>query len=115
MTLPLALLLIAAAPPAAAPPPPGLQFGYFRMLAFQQRARELHCGAGDLDSQFAAIRKKLVARYGKAVFGTPKMPKGGPGDCSVALSVYRVNLADFRKEADAALAAAPSAAAPSKE
>jgi len=112
MSLSLALLLVAAAPPPEVPP--GLQFGYIRMAVFQQRAKELHCGAGQLDGEFAAIRKKLVARYGKKAFGKPKIPNGGPGDCFSALSVYRVNLADFRKQAEAALAAAP-AAAPRKE
>ena len=95
-------------PAALPPPPPGLLFGYYRMFAFQQRARELHCGAGDLDRELQAIRRRLIARYGKKPFSPAKPPPGGPGDCGTALSVYRVNLADFRREAAAALDAPAS-------
>jgi hypothetical protein len=92
---------------AMPPPPPGLLFGFYRMAAFQQRARELRCGAGDLDRQFETIRRQLVRRYGKKPFSVPKMPSGGPGDCGSAMVVYRVNLADFRREAEAALRGPP--------
>jgi hypothetical protein len=98
--LPISLLLGGAAPE---PPPPGLQFGFHRMVVFQQRARELGCAAGHLDGEFEAIRKRLVRRFGKKAFAKPKIPPGGPGECFVALSIYRVNLADFVKEAEAAL------------
>jgi hypothetical protein len=102
--------LAMAAGQAAPPPPPGLLFGFFRMAAFRQRAKELHCAAGDLDGQLEAIRGRLVRRYGKKAFAYPKIPSSGPGECYVAVSVYRVNLADFVREADAALnAPAPRA------
>jgi hypothetical protein len=104
----LALALLAA-PVAAPAPPPGLMFGFFRMVVFRDRARELGCGARDLDAGFEAIRKRLAKRYGKKAFSPPKHPSGGPGDCGAMVSVYRVNLADFRRQADAALATpAPS-------
>jgi hypothetical protein len=86
-------------------PPPGLLFGYYRMFAFQQRAKELGCPAGALDGELEAIRKRLMHRYGKKPFSPPKPPPGPPGDCYSVLMVYRVNLADFRKQAEAALAA----------
>jgi hypothetical protein len=102
-------LALSAAPVAAQEPPPGLMFGFFRMVVFRDRARELGCGAGDLDAEFEAIRKRLAKRYGKKAFAPPKHPSGGPGDCFVAVSVYRVNLGDFRRQAEAALATpAPS-------
>jgi hypothetical protein len=104
-----ALLAAPVAPPPT--PPPGLLFGYFRMTVFQQRAKALRCGAGELDRDFDAIVKRLADRYGRNVFTAPRHPSGGPGDCSVILSVYRVNLADFRKQAEAALQAPPPAPA----
>jgi len=110
MNLVLAMLMLGGQ--AAVPPPPGLLFGFYRMVAFEQRAKELGCGAHDLDREFEAIRRQLARRYGKKPFSRPKIPPGGVGDCYSAVSVYRVNLADFRRDAAAALAAAPGAAAP---
>ena len=107
MSVAMALALLAA-PATAAAPPPGLVFGFHRMAAFRQRAKELGCGAIELDNQFEAVRKKLVRRYGKKAFALPKIPSGAPGDCYVATSVSRANLADFRKEAEAVLAASPA-------
>jgi hypothetical protein len=98
--LAVALLGSQAAPP---PAPPGLLFGYYRMVAFQQRARELHCGAGGLDGELEAIRRQLIRRYGKKPFSVPTPPPGGPGDCGAIIAVYRVNLADFRRDAETAL------------
>ncbi|MEA3004425.1 MAG: hypothetical protein QOH81_3213 [Sphingomonadales bacterium] len=104
MSLALAAAMLAGQ--AAMPePPPGLLFGYYRMFAFQQRAKELHCPAGNLDSELETIRTQLIRRYGKKPFSPPRPPPGGPGDCETAVVVYRVNLTDFRKEAAAALAA----------
>jgi hypothetical protein len=98
-----------------APPPPGLLIGFYRMLAFQQRARELNCGAGDLDDQLAELRRQLIDRYGKKTFSPPKQPPTGlPGTCLSAITVYRVNLVDFRKEVAAALAT-PISAVQAKE
>ncbi|HEY0412693.1 MAG TPA: hypothetical protein VGD66_06100 [Allosphingosinicella sp.] len=109
MSFAIALAALLAAPTTMPPPPPGLQFGFFRMVAFRQRAKELGCGAGDLDAEFEAIRKKLAKRYGKKPFSMPKVPYSGPGECAVVVPVYHVNLADFRRQAEAALAApAPS-------
>jgi hypothetical protein len=111
MSLALAILMLAGrAPPPE--PPPGLLFGYYRMVVFQQRARELHCGAGDLDRALEDIRSRLNKRFGKKAFSPPRHPSAGPGDCGVILSVYRVNLADFRRQAEAALnaPAAPATA-----
>ena len=87
---------------AAAVPPPGLQFGFFRMAAFRQRVQESNCPA-DLDA-LEVLRRRLAARFGKQAFAWPKVPKTPGGDCSVVSNVYSVNLADFRKEAEAALA-----------
>lgn len=97
----LAMLLAQA---TTAEPPPGLQFGFFRMAAFRQRARDLGCGSGTFDDELESLRKRLAKRYGKQAFAWPKIPNSGPGECQVAMSVYQVNLADFRREADAALA-----------
>lgn len=97
----LALSLQAAAPA----PPPGLVFGYYRMLAFRSRARSSGCGTGDLDGELNATVKALGKRYGKKAFEAPKVPASPPGDCGVIRDVYRVNLADFRRDAAAALAA----------
>ena len=108
MSLMLAIAMLAS-PAASSEPPPGLLFGYYRIFAFQQRAKELGCAAGDLDREFQEIRRELIRRYGKKPFSPAKPPPGGPGDCHVAVSVYRVNLADFRREAAAALGA-PAAA-----
>ena len=104
-----ALMVMAVPQTSAAELPPGLQFGFWRMAAFRARARELHCGAGDLDRTFEDLRRQLVARFGEDAFKVPEVPKGGPGECSVALSVYRVNLDDWRREVAAALAQAGSA------
>jgi hypothetical protein len=112
----MSLLLAAAmlgsqsAPPR---PPVDLLFSYYRMVVFQQRARELHCQAGDLDRALEQVRRRLNKRYGKNAFSPREHPPGGPGDCDVILTVYRVNLAGFRRDAEAALSApAPGPAAP---
>lgn len=109
-------VLLAAAMLAGQPaprPPVDLLFGYYRMVVFQQRARELHCRAGDLDRALEQIRRRLNKRYGKKAFSPREHPPGGPGDCGVILSVYRVNLAGFRRDAEAVLSApAPAPAAP---
>jgi hypothetical protein len=114
MSLALAAAMLAGQ--AAMPePPPGLLFGYYRMFAFQQRAKELHCPAGEYDGEFEAIRNQLIRRYGKQPFSPPKPPPGGPGDCETALVLYGVNLADFRKAGAAALAAPmPSTSTPAE-
>jgi hypothetical protein len=103
----LVALALAGAPAAeaGAAAPPGLSFGFIRMAVFRQRARELGCRAGDLDGELEAIRKRLAARFGKKAFAYPKVPHSGPGDCFTALSIYRVNLGTFRREAEAALGA----------
>ena len=93
-----AAFLLAATPVA---PPPGLQFGFFRMAAFRQRVIESNCG-GDLDA-LEALRKRLAKRFGKQAFAWPKVPAGPPGDCRMVSGVFDVNLADFRREAEAAL------------
>jgi len=100
----LALVLIQASP-AATEPPPGLQFGFFRMAAFRQRVKDLGCNRGQLDAELEDLRKRLAARYGKKAFSWPKIPNSGPGDCRSVEMVYRVNLVDFRKAVDTALAA----------
>jgi hypothetical protein len=101
-----ALLVMAASQaPAIDPPPPGLQFGFGRMAVFRAWAHELRCGATDLDRTFDDLRGQLVARFGEAAFKIPEVPKGGgPGDCRDALSLYRVNMEDWRREVAAALA-----------
>jgi hypothetical protein len=110
MSILLAAALMAA-PPAPPSPPPGLLFGYFRMTVFQQRAKALKCGSADLDREFDAIVKRLAERYGKKVFTAPNHPSDGPGDCHIILSVYRVNLSDFRKQAEETLNAPTPATA----
>jgi hypothetical protein len=114
MSITLAMMMMLASQAATPPPPPGLVFGFHRMVVFQQRARELGCAAGHLDGEFEATRKRLIRRYGKKAFAKPKIPHGGPGDCFVAVSVYRVNLADFRKEAEAALSGQAPVAPPAQ-
>jgi len=99
----LALVALLAAPTAAPEAPPGLAFGHIRMQVFQHRAHELHCPSAELDAQFAAVTRRLRDRYGKKAFPDHKVPSGGAGECWSVLSVYRVNLADFRKLAEAAL------------
>jgi hypothetical protein len=112
MSLLLALALAGSQIAAPPEPPPGLLFGFFRMVVFRDRAKELHCASGELDREFEGIRRQLARRYGKKAFTPPEHPPGGPGDCGVVLSVYRVNLADFRRDAEAALRApAPSPSA----
>jgi hypothetical protein len=113
MSLALAAAMLAGQ--AMPEPPPGLLFGYYRMFAFQQRAKELHCPAGNLDSELEALRKQLIRRYGKKPFSPLKPPSGGPGDCYVMLSVYRANLPGFRKQVEADLAApVPGVSTPPK-
>jgi hypothetical protein len=112
----LALALLLAAPTPAPPDPvPGLAFGHIRIQVFQHRAHELHCASGELDREFEQITHRLRERYGKKAFPEHKVPAGGPGECFVAVSLYRVNLADFRKLAETALKApAPAAPAPAE-
>jgi hypothetical protein len=100
-----------ASQPAAPLPEHVLRFHYYRMVVFQQRARELHCGAADLDRALEKIRRRLNKRYGKNAFTAMDHSPGGPGDCGVILMVYRRNLEEFRMQADAALNA-PAPAAP---
>ena len=107
----LAALMLASQP---APPLPEhiLRFHYYRMVVFQQRARELNCGAGGLDRELEKIRRRLNKRYGKDAFTPKEHEHGGPGDCAIILNVYRHNLEEFRLRADAALnAPAPAPAA----
>lgn len=111
MSLVLAALLASAAVPAP-PPPPGLLFNFYRVVASQRYARALGCGAADLDRDCDALRSRLFKRRGKMCFWPPKSPAEAEGSCQTAMSVYRVDRADFRAEADAALAAPiPSSAA----
>jgi hypothetical protein len=115
MSVVIAVALLASQP-AVQTPPPGLLFGFYRIAAFRHRAKELRCGAAALDGQFEEIRKKLAGRYGKKAFSLPKMPRGGPpGDCQIELSVYSLNLGEFRKEAEAALSASAPGTAPRTE
>ena len=100
-----------AGQPAAALPEHILRFHYYRMVVFQQRARELHCGAADLDRELEIIRRRLNKRFGKNAFTPTEHQPGGPGDCYIILNVYRHNLEEFRMRADATLnAPAPAAA-----
>ena len=98
----LAAFMLASQP---APPLPEhvLRFHYYRLVFFQQRARELDCAAGDLDRALEKIRRRLNKRYGKEAFTPKDGPPGGPGDCHVILNGYRHNLEEFRLRADAAL------------
>ncbi len=107
------IVALAAALLTSEPPPPGLLFGYYRMLAFEKRSQASRCGTGDLDRELDGLRDRLAARYGKTPFSPPAQPVM-PGECSTIVTVYRVNLADFRKEAEAALAS-PTNAAPPQE
>jgi hypothetical protein len=103
----IALALATSAAPADAAPPPGLLFGFYRMIAFRDMANSLGCQGGEkaqADAEFVAIRKRLIARYGKRPFSPPRQRVAPRGDCFTAISVYRVNLADYRREVDAALA-----------
>lgn len=100
--MPLVPILLLAAQPA---PPPGLQFAFFRMAAFRQRVLESNCGA-DLDA-LEALHKRLAQRFGKQAFAWPKVPRSPPSDCRLVSSVYQVNLVDFRRDAEAALALLP--------
>jgi len=86
--------------------PLGLLFSFYRMNVFRERAKELHCDARDLDRELEGIRHQLARRYGEKPFSPPEHPpSGAAGDCSVMLMVYRRNMADFRREAAAALSA----------
>ena len=104
MSVLLASLLLGASPAAEAPG--GLQFSFWRMASFKSRAADLRCNAKELDRELEQVRKQLAARYGAKAFAWPKIPKGqGPkgGDCYSVVMVYRTNLADFKREAAAAL------------
>ena len=111
MSLVLAALM-AASQPAAPMPEHVLRFHFYRVLVFRQRARELGCGAGELDRQLEQIRSRLNRRFGKDAFAHQQFPPGGPGDCGILLSGYRRNLDGFRKDAEAALDAPEDRAAP---
>ena len=99
-----------ATQPAAPLPQHILRFHYYRLVVFQQRARELHCEAGDLDRALEKIRRRLNRRYGKDAFKPWDPAPGGPGDCRSILNVYRRNLEGFRRDAEAALNAPAQAA-----
>ncbi|HMJ93866.1 MAG TPA: hypothetical protein VK472_07180 [Allosphingosinicella sp.] len=109
MSLVLAAFMLASQP-AAPMPEHVLRFHYYRVVAFQARARELHCEAGDLDRELEQVRRRLNRRYGKDAFKPFAPEPGGPGDCLILLRGYRSNLDGFRKDAEAALNA-PSPAA----
>lgn len=97
-----AVFLMSQAVSPAPAPPIALQFGFFRMAAFRQRVIESNCGA-DIDA-LEALRKRLANRYGKKAFAWPKPSESPPGDCRMVSSVFAVNFAKFRREAEAALA-----------
>jgi hypothetical protein len=92
-----------ASQPSAPMPEHILRFHYYRLVVFQQRARDLHCEASDLDRTLEQIRRRLNERYGKDAFKPWDTQPGGPGDCRSILSVYRLNLEGFRRDAEAAL------------
>lgn len=100
-------LVLAASSTATAPtPPPGLQFGFWRMAAFKQQAKDMRCQVGDMNAELEKLRKQLEKKYGKESFAWPKTqptPPGLGGDCSTITMVYRANLDSFRKEANADL------------
>jgi hypothetical protein len=108
----IALTLSQAAPVAAAPP--GILFGFYRVFAFKTRADQECRGWLDkpaLDQAYDELRRKLIARWGEKPFSPKKPPRAGAGDCQVIMNVYRVNFAEYRKAAEAALAS-QSAEAP---
>jgi hypothetical protein len=110
--LSVALVALALAQETAAPKAPiDLLFGFYRIVAFHDRADDLKCGGPErkaADDAFGEIRRRLIARYGEQGFSPPRHPPSGPGDCSVVMMVYQKNLAEYRKHVDSALAAAPA-------
>jgi hypothetical protein len=110
--LSIALVALALAQATPAPQvPPSLLFGFYRMVAFHQRAADLKCEGPDrkaADDEFDSIRKRLIARYGKQPFSPPRPGPSGPGDCRAVMMVYQTNLAEYRKLVDSALAAQPA-------
>jgi hypothetical protein len=92
-----------ASQPAAPLPEHVLRFHYYRLVFFQQRARALHCEATDLDRALEQVRRRLNKRFGKDSFKPWNTEPGGAGDCESILMGYRLNLAGFRKDVDAAL------------
>ena len=107
-----ALIALALAQATAAPKAPiDVLFGFYRIVAFHERADDLKCGGPErkaADDAFVEIRKRLIARYGEQGFSPPRHPPSGPGDCRVVMMVYQTNLADYRKFVDSTLAAAPA-------
>ena len=113
--LAVAMLGSQAAAPSLPRPPLGLLFNYYRMNAFRERAQELHCDARDLDRELEGIRRQLARRYGEQPFSPPEHPpSGAAGDCSIMLMVYQRNMADFRKDAAAALSAPAAPSTPAQ-
>jgi hypothetical protein len=110
--LSIALVALALAQATPAPKAPlDLLFGFYRIVAFHQRADDLKCGGPErkaADDAFGEIRSRLIARYGEQGFSPPRHPPSGPGDCRVVMMVYQTNLAEYRKVVDATLAAAPA-------
>ena len=110
MSIALVALALAQATPAPKAPL-DLLFGFYRIVAFHQRADDLKCGGPErkaADDAFGEIRSRLIARYGEQGFSPPRHPPSGPGDCRVVMMVYQTNLAEYRKVVDATLAAAPA-------
>jgi hypothetical protein len=79
-----------ASQPAAPLPEHVLRFHYYRLVVFQQRARELNCEARDLDRALERIRRRLNKRYGKDAFKPWNPGPGEPGDCASILGSYRL-------------------------
>ena len=110
MSIALVALALAQATPAPQAPP-YLLFGFYRIVAFHQRAADLKCGGPErkaADDSFDDIRKRLIARYGKQGFSPPRPAPSGPGDCRAVMMVYTTNLAEYRKLVNSTLAAAPA-------
>ena len=104
--------LMLASQPAAPMPEHVLRFNYYRLVFFQQRARQLNCEANELDRALEKLRRRLNKRFGKDAFKPGQPPQVGPGDCYIILSGYRRNLEEFRLWADAALDAPAPEPAP---
>jgi hypothetical protein len=88
-------------------PPGNILFGFYRMKVFRDRSDDLHCDGNEkraADAEMDVIQKRLIMRYGKQAFSPPRSAPSGPGDCHVAMMVYRANLNDYRKLVDATLA-----------